>query len=786
MLSDLLVDITESLFDNGPDGECACGNQADAGRGVRAICGPWGRPRVRDAAGTASAARATAAGRAGSRVGAGRSGVRPAVPGARGRGVGGRGVVRDRGDTRGRSARGRRPRPGRRADPAGPGSRPSLAAGGGVAARRVRACPAAPARASPGSGQAAPRGDVAARAGRPAGDRGLARGAGAAAGRHPAVDRAGGRARPTAGVLRGGGGKRPRGGGDDAHALALAARRERRRRRGRPARPPGGLPVRRPGGPALHPGLARPAGSEQRVSARRPAAGRSGARRPGADQPPPRIMVVSCPGLCCPDGRPRDPGDFGDFGDSGDFGHLEAARLLERVIAVVTGFCPKVEVVEPGVCAFGARGPARYFGGETALAARIIAAVADLVVESRVGVADGLFAALLAARGASPASAASPGRAADSSSAILVVPPGGTAQFLAAQPVSVLADQDLAGLLKRLGLGKLGEFAALPARDVASRFGDAGEYAHRLARGLDPRSLAARPPPADLSVAQEFDPPESRAEPVVFAAKALAEQLHAGLAARGLICVRVLVRATWADGRESSRLWRHDGLLSAAGVADRVRWQLDGWRPTPGDGAPSDREADAGQHPEGGIAVLRLSPDLLVRAAGQQLALWGETVVSDRVARAAMRVQAMLGQEAVLRPVLGGGRDFAGQVTPVPFGEKREPRLAADQPWPGRVIGPAPGVVYPAAREAEVTDDAGEIVTVSGRCVLSAAPARLAVPGEPPRRVTGWAGPWPLSERWWDPAAARRRARFQLATDDGRAWLAVVQDGRWLIEAGYW
>ena len=76
----------------------------------------------------------------------------------------------------------------------------------------------------------------------------------------------------------------------------------------------------------------------------------------------------------------------------------ETARRHERVIAAVTGFCPDVEVVEPGVCAFGARGPARYFGGETALAARITAALADLGVESRTGVADGLFAALLAAR----------------------------------------------------------------------------------------------------------------------------------------------------------------------------------------------------------------------------------------------------------------------------------------------------------------------------------------------------------------------------------------------------
>ena len=512
---------------------------------------------------------------------------------------------------------------------------------------------------------------------------------------------------------------------------------------------------------------------------------------------------MSCPDLHRPE--LRDAG--ASVPNSGDLG---PARLFEQVIKVLTGFCPNVEVVEPGVCAFGARGPARYFGGETALAARIIAAVADLGVESRVGVADGLFAAFLAARTdpADPARTgpartgpartgpartdpartdpARAGPASNSSHAILVIPPGQSAGFLAPQPVSVLADQvlagqdlagqDLAALLKRLGLGTLGDFAALPARDVASRFGDPGECAHRLARGLDSRPLAARPPPADLSVTREFDPPEPRAEPVVFAAKTLAERLHAGLAARGLTCVRVQVRATWADGRESSRLWRHDGLLSAAGVADRVRWQLDGWCPA----------VDVEEYSRGGVAALRLAPDQVVRAAGQQLALWGETVVSDRVARAAMRVQAMLGHEAVLRPVLGGGRDFGDQVTPVPFGEKREPRLAAGQPWPGRVIGAAPGLVYPVAREAEVTDDAGAIVTVSGRCVVSAAPARLAVAGEPPRRVTGWAGPWPLSERWWDPAAARRRARFQLATDDGRAWLAVVQDGRWLIEAGYW
>jgi protein ImuB len=481
--------------------------------------------------------------------------------------------------------------------------------------------------------------------------------------------------------------------------------------------------------------------------------------------PEPRVMVLCCPGLCWPGGTtPPDPPARA---------WPRTARGFDQVLTAVTAFCPAVEAVEPGVCAFGARGPARYFGGETALAGRIIAAVADLGVESRAGVADGLFAAHLAARAAWEANPARP---------VLVIPPGRTPEFLARQPVSVLpgpeaaASQDLAALLSRLGLRTLGDLAALPADDVASRFGAAGETAHRLARGRGSRPLAVRPPAEDLSVAQEFDPPEPLAEPVVFAAKALAERMHQGLADRGLTCVRVQVRAACADGRESRRLWRHDGLLSAAALADRVRWQLDGWRPA---------NADADAAADGGIAVLRLMPDQVVHATGHQLALWGETVISDRVARAAMRVQAMLGHEAVLRPALGGGRDVSEQVNDVPFGEKREPRLAVGPPWPGRIMGAAPGVVYPFAREADVTDDAGDAVTVTGRCVLSAAPAWLAADGEPSLRITGWAGPWPLSERWWDPAAARRRARFQLLTGDGRAWLAAVQGSRWLIEARY-
>ena len=50
--------------------------------------------------------------------------------------------------------------------------------------------------------------------------------------------------------------------------------------------------------------------------------------------------------------------------------------------------------------------------------------------------------------------------------------------------------------------------------------------------------------------------------------------------------------------------------------------------------------------------------------------------------------------------------------------------------------------------------------------------------------VERWAGPWPAEERWWDPEAARRRARFQMVAG-GRAFLLALEGSRWWVEATY-
>jgi protein ImuB len=445
------------------------------------------------------------------------------------------------------------------------------------------------------------------------------------------------------------------------------------------------------------------------------------------------------------------------------------------VVAAVEELAPGVEVVRPGMCAVGARGPARYFGGDPAVADRLARHVTDRTrARCSVGVADGRFAAALAARRGE------------------MVPRGGSRAYLAPYPVETLDLPELSDLLRRLGLRTLGAFAELPARDVLARFGPDGARAHRLARGLDDRPLAARLPVPELSVQAELDPPVERVDMAAFTAKALAEQLHDALSRRGLACTRMAIEAQTEHGEQLTRLWRHEGVLTPAAIADRVRWQLDGWLtgtarvlPRAGTtGGPST--GDRVERPTAGIVLLRLVPDEVVRHGGLQLGLWGGMGDEDeRAARALARVQGMLGQDRVVTAVLGGGRGPGDRVRLVPWGDERVPDRRADPPWPGRVPAPSPATVLPEPLPAEVLDAAGGPVGVTGRFAVTAAPARLSVPGRGPVDVVGWAGPWAVDERWWDPATASRRARFQVVGADGSAWLLALDGGRWWLEAAY-
>jgi protein ImuB len=86
---------------------------------------------------------------------------------------------------------------------------------------------------------------------------------------------------------------------------------------------------------------------------------------------------------------------------------------------------------------------------------------------------------------------------------------------------------------------------------------------------------------------------------------------------------------------------------------------------------------------------------------------------------------------------------------------------------------------------AVVLDADGAPVGVSARLELTAEPAGLLIEAAAAVEITGWAGPWPVEERWWAPGEMRRRARFQVALADGRAVLLSLSGGHWAVEAVY-
>ncbi len=102
-----------------------------------------------------------------------------------------------------------------------------------------------------------------------------------------------------------------------------------------------------------------------------------------------RLLVIWCPGILEPQEHGRE------------------ARVFGAVVAALESFATRVDPVRPGVCAVPTRGPSRYFGGDGVLARMAAEAAArEMATDpvagepAGVGVADGLFAAVLAARAA--------------------------------------------------------------------------------------------------------------------------------------------------------------------------------------------------------------------------------------------------------------------------------------------------------------------------------------------------------------------------------------------------
>lgn len=499
------------------------------------------------------------------------------------------------------------------------------------------------------------------------------------------------------------------------------------------------------------------------------------------------------------------------------------AREFEPVLARIGDVAAGVEALRPGLVVLGADGPAKYHGGEAKAVEMLLDAAALAGADCLAGIADDVITAVLAARRG------------------VQLPVGGGPEFLRGVSLAEVAAEsaldfpvELGRAWVDLGLRTLGDVAALPARDVAGRFGSEGTRWRKVAAGELERRVSPRTPPRDLAIVHRPEETLTRVDAAAFIARALAAKLHHRLREHGLACHRLAVTAEFTDGAELRRVWRCAGPLDEAATADRVRWQLDGWLTgraiaaagavgaaggvggaggmggaagaggaVGADGAPDAADAIDDDSPDArGIAALTLEPLEVIVAGVERDALWGGAdAASERAGRAAARVQGLLGPEAVRRPVDVGGRGPSERVAMVPVGEEAPPVTGR---WPGALPSPNPAVMpggsaarhSPSARhpasKVGLYDAAGDTIAVTGRGALTAVPAVLRWGGRD-HEVTAWAGPWPVDERWWTPDDARRAARMHVAVDGTagagqrgpQAFLLIGHAGQWRIEGRY-
>lgn len=451
-------------------------------------------------------------------------------------------------------------------------------------------------------------------------------------------------------------------------------------------------------------------------------------------------------------------------------------RLFAPLIDIVEGLVAGVQVVRPGLIALAARGPARYYGGEKAAALALRGALAVEADDVRIGIADGPFAAELAARTAATTAA---------EQGLRIVPAAASGPFLAPFSVSTLGDPGLATLLGRLGVRTLGDFAALPAAAVRDRFGAAGAHRHALAGAADATPIVPRTPPPDLERVLELEPPLDRVDQVAFAVRQLADELVEALTARLLVATAIRVIVRDEHGIESDRAWLHPRSFRASEIVDRVRWQLSGETRTMGTRA-SHAQADADRGPglRAAVTRVRIAPASVDDLAHHEPGLWGGPP-DERVHHALSRVQSMLGHEAVLTPRRTGGRTLADRALLVPWGDRAAGTRPLERPWPGALPQPAPSTVFPTRHPVSVVDGEGAAIGIDERMRLSAAPAAFAPgAGGAVRPIRSWAGPWPLDEQWWS-IRRRRLHRLQVVDAAGVAWLLVLEGGSWWAEARY-
>ena len=308
------------------------------------------------------------------------------------------------------------------------------------------------------------------------------------------------------------------------------------------------------------------------------------------------------------------------------------ARVSREIMAILAEFTPLLEPLSIDEAFLDVTKTRALFGDGEEQARRIKSRIRTAVgLAASVGVASNKFIAKVASDLEKP-------------DGLVVVTPGGEADFLAPLPVSRLwgAGRVTTADLESMGIRTIGQLAAIPPSHLQSRFGRGGALLSALAHGVDERAVEPFAPPKSMGAEETFERDHRDGERLRATLRGQAERVARELRAQGYAGRTVTLKLRFADFSTITRSHTgdptQDGLTvyrEASALLDRVVLRQP-------------------------VRLIGLSVAGLGPAGEGQLALLGpDAVRRERLARALDRLAERFG-EASVRPAttLSRGEGF--------------------------------------------------------------------------------------------------------------------------------
>ena len=296
------------------------------------------------------------------------------------------------------------------------------------------------------------------------------------------------------------------------------------------------------------------------------------------------------------------------------------AQVSRQVMTILADFTPLLEPVSIDEAFLDVTGSGALLGDGEAIARRIKSRIGDEVrLTASVGVASNKFVAKVASDLRKP-------------DGLVVVAPGGEADFLAPLPISRLwgVGRVTASALDSMGIRTIAQLAATSVGHLEARFGSGGAFLLALAHGRDDRPVEPFSPPKSMGAEETFDVDHRDLQRLRATLRAQAERVARELRAEGYAGRTVTLKLRFADFSTITRAQTGDPTQDGLTIYRRVEALFS-----------RVRLAQA-------VRLIGVSVSMLGSAGSGQLSLLEPNVArTERLARAVDSLAARFGEEAV-------------------------------------------------------------------------------------------------------------------------------------------